>query len=103
MVVERLKQIWSASPWYIKALLILVAILALFAPRDLVHGILNSIERKRTDARLQELDKSDKEADQHISTDQGKLDELNAEKKKISEETGDDAVDFLNSNKLPPE
>lgn len=98
---DRLKQMWWASPWYIKLALLLVGFLALFLPRDFIHQVLDTFDREKTDKAAAQIETREKADDQKIAEDQGKLQELNEEKVQVSKQETDDATDFFNNHKLP--
>lgn len=98
----RVREIWSAAPWEVKALLVLLVLLALFIPRNLIHDFLNDLERKKVAEKAKKLEEEAKVLEHDKAKAEGELDQLKKERDQAAAEAeNDDAVDFYNNHNLP--
>lgn len=94
---ESLKNVWKVSPWYVRLALVLVAVLALFAPRDYVQKILSGLARKRTDEKAKTLEDTLAKADVSTAVAEAHLKEVEVRREDLLKKVdGEDPLDFYN-------
>jgi hypothetical protein len=99
---QKLKSLWSDSPWYAKVPLIVVGlgllVLSFFVPRDFIHGVLDDLEKASTDEKATKLEADSAQAENLAGVDEAELTKLALESKEVAGKVqADEAVSYYNN------